>query len=89
MNHEQQKRYDLAYALYHARKQLSAVPADDINLRADVLHRIRHIENELGYVEEHAFADFCLNLEAAEAERKRLIRERQYERTGSIPQEIK
>jgi hypothetical protein len=84
---DQQRRYDLCYSLYHARKQLAAVPAADVNLRADVLHRIRLIESQLGTVDERAFYDFCLNIEAAEKERKRIIRERAYERTGAIARE--
>jgi hypothetical protein len=84
MSQDQQRRCDLAYVLYHARKQLAAADPADVNARADILHRIRAIESELGYVDEHAFANFSMALEAAETERKRLARERAYERTGVI-----
>jgi hypothetical protein len=81
---EQARRYDLCYALYHARKQLASVPADDVNGREDVLHRVRSLESQLGLMDEREFAAFCLNVEAAEAELRRLNRERAYEKRGNL-----
>jgi hypothetical protein len=79
-----QDRESLCIALYHARRQLSAVDPADINGRCDVLHRIRHIEEALGSIDEEAFASFVLRMEEAAAERARLARERAYERTGGL-----
>jgi hypothetical protein len=79
-----QDRESLCIALYHARRQLAACDPADINGRCDVLHRIRHIEEALGPVDEHAFADFVLRFEEASAERARLAAERAYEKTGVI-----
>ena len=87
MNEAQQRREDLCVSLYHARRQLRACDPEDFNGREDVLHRIRHIEAELGAVDEEAFASFCAALEAAEVERKRLIRERAYAQTGVVSHE--
>jgi hypothetical protein len=86
MNQEQQRRYDLAVKLIHARKQLAAVPADDLGERQGVQAGIRHIQAELGWVDERALAELALKLEEQEAERKRIARERAYERTGVVQQ---
>jgi hypothetical protein len=87
MNQEQERRYELCRELYFARKQMAAADPADINLRADIAHRLRKLESALGYVDEKAFADFSIALETAEAERKRIIRERAYERTGVVTYE--
>jgi hypothetical protein len=79
-----ERRHELCFDLYHARRALAAVPEGDVNGKADVIHRIRHIENELGAVDEKAFADFCLRMDEVVKERVRIIRERNYERTGVI-----
>jgi hypothetical protein len=79
-----EQRYDLAYNLYHARKALAACDPGDINGRADVLHRIRHIEEQLGPLDEKAFADFVLRMDEVVKNRARIIRERFYEKTGVI-----
>jgi hypothetical protein len=84
MTLEQERRYELCRELYFARKQMAAADPADINLRADIRHRLQRLEAALGYVDEKAFADFALNLEAQEAERRRVVRERTYEKTGLI-----
>jgi hypothetical protein len=77
-------REALCFNLYHARKALAACPAEDFNQRCDIEHRIRHLVEQLGHVDEEAFASFVLRVEEAAAERARLAQERHYERTGVI-----
>jgi hypothetical protein len=77
-------REALCFNLYHARKALSECDPADFNQQADIRHRIRHVEEQLGNIDEEAFASFVLRVEEAAAERARIAAERAYERTGVI-----
>jgi hypothetical protein len=84
MTDEQERRHDLAYNLLCARKALAACAEGDVNGRADVLHRIRNIEQQLGPVDEKALADFALRLEEAAVERAKQAAQRRYDKTGVV-----
>jgi hypothetical protein len=85
----EQRRNDLLRNLRHACNAFDLHNPKDVNGRADILHRVRHIESELtdlGGYSPSEFAEYCKREDAAEAERKEAAREKAYAKTGTVSQ---